>query len=480
MFGCLVLLAAPPSWAAEVVWLGDAEPELMAQVSVNAGATGDPLSVLELRAAATRFDDADAEIYRALDAALSEARTYETKLDGELLIMRDLRRPVEAVSVVRDDADRTRLRAALAYQGFAVNRYFESTLGEDDQAELYRVLVDGAWLERPWVDAVALDPDFAVTAYEIAEAPQRIAYGRVQERVKSALPATLLPADLPAGAELVVGGVVVRVGATGTVKVVPGRQLVHVVVDDMIVARWDLALEPGVEQELRVPLDDATWHAFVGGLGADVEVPEALLPCLEAVGGEVWFAQADSAGARVFRVTADGVDEIEPVVLDRDEVDNGRRPSFAVAAMGGWFTSGDFYTQDPATAPHDQSTVNATAFAVHVGLDVDLGLFRRGAGIDLPFTFGAYHVALYGNEGSPRLRPDPHAAIGITWVQLTGGYLFPHHPGVGGRLTVPLRSVLELRGSAVLGLPGEVAYELVGSYQTHTTLFVSGGLGVRL
>ena len=66
--------------------------------------------------------------------------------------MRDLQGPIDAISLVRGDEDRDALFAALAYQGFAVNRYFDTALADDPTAEPYRASWDGWVVERPWLD----------------------------------------------------------------------------------------------------------------------------------------------------------------------------------------------------------------------------------------------------------------------------------------------------------------------------------------
>ena len=168
-----VLLFPVTAVAGEVVWFGEPEPADRLTVSAEALPSGPELDLTDLATASSRFGQTDRRALDDLEAALEEVRPYEARLDGELVIMRDLARPIEAVTVLRTEGDRDVLFKALAYQGFAVDRYFLQTLADDPEGEPFRVTVDGQVLERPWVDANALDPERSITAYDIAEAPQR-------------------------------------------------------------------------------------------------------------------------------------------------------------------------------------------------------------------------------------------------------------------------------------------------------------------
>jgi hypothetical protein len=82
----------------------------------------------------------------------------------------------------------------------------------------------------------------------------------------------------------------------------------------------------------------------------------------------------------------------------------------------------------------------------------DAGLFRFVAGADAYIPFGRYHVA-YSGDARIRQRIAVYGGAGVRWLQVTGGYLFPYHPSVGARLTIPLDGGYELGGGAIYGLP---------------------------
>ncbi len=450
----LIVLSWSTAGAADVVWLGSPSDDERRRVAEIAGATGPALSPLDLRAAATRWTDDDDRALEDLDAALEASRAYETQLDGELLILRDLEGPVTGVGALRNQGDRGRLFAALTYQGFAVARYWGETLAEDTEAEPWRAEFKGRVVERPWLDAVAIEPDREITPYEIAEAPQRVAYADVMAHVAGALPATLTPVDQAQGASLFVDGRAVAVGPSGNVKVLPGRHLVHAEIDGVIVDRWDVRVASGGDARLEPRVASAVWTSFLDGVAPGAEVPGAVRALVDALGGGVWLAVPADRDPIVLRVAGD---RLEPVELPRESGGgegggDGPGVELSAGALAGWLSSGDFYVQDPTT-PNTRATVNAASLGGWATAEARLSLLRVGAGIDVIVPLGEHHLALTGDEGRLRVRPIPHVAVGLPWVQATAGYLFPYHPAVGGRARAPLPGPLELRALGWLGLP---------------------------
>lgn len=459
------LLGSGEAQAAEVVWLGSSpSTEDLAAVALASGVEGQPRTPVALRAAATDKTDDDVARWTALDAALRDVRAFETRLDGELVIMEELGLALDGLTLLPNQDARDRLFAALAYEGFAVDRFFMDGLGEDERGEGYRVvLTDGTVVPRPWMDAVGLDPERQVTPYEIAEAAQRARFGEVREALSTELPARILiEGSLPAGSELVVDGVVVDPGTTGRVRVRPGRHFAHVVLDGHVLARTQQRLGPNDTLAVAVALDDATFQGWLDGVrdGSVADVPEAIRPSIEAW-GEVVLAWSGGKGPEAARVTPSGVERLD--VAKAARVASGASSSFsdkgpvrqvqvAAAVGGGWFSSGDFYLQDPANVERSKASVNAGALDVAIDVSAQIGLFRASVIGDLGVPFGADHIALTGS-GSMRVRPDVSLGLGVTWVQVTGGFLFPYHPSVGARATIPVFKGLEIVGAFRAGLP---------------------------
>ena len=451
----MILLLALSAEAAEVVWL-DATPHAdLPRLAEQVGATRPPLDPLSLRAAATDPGPADAAAWEALRAALRDVRTWETRLDGELIIMRDLARPIAGVTLLRSEAERGELFTALAYQGFAVDRFFVDTLATDTRAAPYRFTSpDGPVWPAPWVDAVALEPERQPSPYEIAEAPQRARYADDREAVRSLLPALLVvDAPLPAGAALWIDGRPTALDASGQVRLAPGRHLIHVALGEHVLSRADLRAAPAAAITLPAPLSDAAWTAWLDAVrsGEEGAPPAELGPQLTALGGEVVLAWQDDRGRlRAARVTPSGVTEEQ---LARPEPEGrGVAVQAAVAVGGGWMSSGDFYLQDPVDVPHNKAAVNAGALDVVVEVAAQQGLFRGSLILDTAVPLGQDHVALVGDRPM-RARPDLSAAVGLPWVQVTGGFLFPYHPSVGLRATAPLGAGVELVATGRAGLP---------------------------
>jgi hypothetical protein len=468
--------------AAEVVWTAPPDDAWRARVAEMAGATGPALSPADLRTLGTRWSADDDRALAAVDEVLREVRPYERRLDGELLILRDLAGPIAAVGALRDDADRARLFAALAYQGFAVNRYYGETLGSDEQAAPWRQAFDGQVLELPWVDAAALEPGKEISPYEIAEAPQRVAYERVRQQVGAALPASLVPKNLPPGAALVVDGRESAPGPAGNVKVPPGRHLAHAEVGGQIVARWDVRLAPGESADLVAPAADPAWQAMLADLRPGAALPAELAAVVD---GELWIATPAADRGDPPTVVAIRNGAVAPVPLDRAPAPQNRAPdhgkrrgSLALAATGGWFYSGDFYTQNAVEAPHERSTVNAATAGLAAELDLDVGPVRLGVGADAVYTPGPYHVARFG-DATTRIRPYPHVAAGLRAVQATAGWVFPQHPAVGLQGAIPLIGPLELVASAAFGLPRSGERSDGSRWDTERLAWAMGGVGAR-
>lgn len=448
----LLTLLLAPAEAAEVVWLAPADAAVADRVGAAAGAKRGALDPLSLRAAASDWGPADDDASRRLEQALRDVRAFETRLDGELVIMADLAGPISSVRLLRGDADRSALFSALAYQGFAVDRFFEGNLARDERAAPYRTDLDGVVVETPWMDAVAIDPERQVTPYDIAEAPQRIAYGEVQAVVSKALPARVAPKDLPAGARLVVDGRPVEAAANGAISLVPGRHLAHVEKDGHVLAQWDVRLAPGERRDLEVALTDAEMEAWVAtfSTGMPGPVPADLQPSVDALGGEVWVA-LPRAGKEplVWKVGKSGATPVS-MAPEREPRDEGGW-TVAVSAGGGWLSSGDFYLQDPAVVPQTVGSVNAGSVAVGASFGRDLGPLRASVGADVLTTLGEHHVARYGADDT-RFRPYPYVGFGHRYAVVTAGWAFPHHPTFGLRASVPLVGSAELQGGGWYGL----------------------------
>jgi hypothetical protein len=479
-----IAVLADPAAAAEVVWLSPPTAEQQAQVAALAHARGPALTPLELRAAATRWTQADEVALQVLDNALERVRVYEEQLDGELVIVGELEGPIDAVTALRGDSDRARLFAALTYQGFAVDRYWGASFAQASEAAPYRVSVGALQVERPWLDAIALEPQREATPYQIAEAPQRVAYNTLRAQLAAVPGAELVPLDLPPQGKLVVDGRPSAPGPGGTLGVSPGRHFVHIELEGQIIGRVVVRVQPGDQIPLSPHVPETEWNTFLTRLdGSDSgPLPARIAELVDALGGEVWVARPGEPPS-VVALAPEGLRAVPleatpaPEPPDEPEPRAPWKPGLTVGGLGGWLSSGDFYTQDPLRAPHTAGTVNAAALGGWLGADVTRGLARIGLGLDLLVTVGAYHVALTGQD-STRARPVPHLSAGLRWVQLTAGFMFPYHPAVGGRLELSL-GPLETHVSSWLGLPLPRTRADGSRWEPLPVYVVAAGAGVR-
>lgn len=458
MLAIYALMALPQTAeAAEVVWLHEGDAGVTEWLAGQALAKRGPLTPLQFRGAATDWSPADDQQWRDLEDTLRDVRQYETKLDGELIIMDQLTKPIASISVIRNEGDRAALFSALAYQGFAVDRFFDATLPTDARAEKYRTTFNGVQIALPWADAVALDPMRDVTPYDIAEAPQRIHYSAIQSAVKNAVPALLAPDSLPENSQLFADGREVAPGPSGTISVVPGRHHIHLLKDGVILARWDIRVESAARVELKLPFADAMFDEFLTSvrMGTTSAPPPELIASIQALGGEVWLAEPVD-GPRGPWFTAWRVTEttVEPIVIEQPNDDKLRTGLSVTGGVGGgWLASGDFYNQNPENVPNTKSTVNAGTLTANLAVDVDFTRWLRiGVGVDTPLTLGENHVAEYAAQAT-RVRPYVYGAAGWRYAQLTGGYTFPMHPTIGLRGSLPLWKGLETAAHFTVGLP---------------------------
>ncbi|MCB9763320.1 MAG: hypothetical protein H6739_26375 [Alphaproteobacteria bacterium] len=463
----LMLLA--PAWAGGSLLRLDVE----ADPTLRPDLRDTPLE----RAFPTRdFSMADTQALARLDAELEAVRPLADEFDGELQIMSRLDAVISDISVVRDEADRDLLRRALLFQGFAVQRYFQDQLADDPAAAPYRVEMNGQVLVKPWVDAVALDPDHTLDADEIPGQDELRAFDEARAQVRLAPKATIHAADLPPGAALVVDGRAPDPGPR--VYVPPGQHRIAVVQDGVILARQAARLSSGAELEVEVPAMAADLMGMTALLATqppNAVLPEGVPDRLAALEQPVVLAVQGKKDVLLYEVSGSDV-----MLLGAPAGDGPDEPWLNLHARvgGGWVYDGNWFLAQPGAAPYERSTVNAGAPVLGVALSARRGMLAGAAGVDLLLPLGAWHAVPSG-DGEVRLRTHPYVAVGVPWVQATGGFLFPWHPTVGLRATVPVGRIIEISGAALYGVPVALDRGEEPAFEADRTLAAWLSVGTR-
>jgi len=474
----LLTLLMTAGWARDVVWLAPPQEGDVARVAERPEVERPDRSIVALRASRTARGEADARAWRALAEALAAARRYETQLDGERLILELLVEPLRDVTIVPDEAARDQLFEVYAYQGFAVNRLFGARLAEAEDAAPWRIERGGQVVERPWALAWALDPERDITPYEVAEAPQRVAYSQRKPFFASTLDGIVaLPELGPADVVFVDGRRVERTSG-GQLTLPPGRHWIHVERQGLVIERFVPEVEPGRRVELASAVAPGRIAAWAAGVGDGAPVPDDIRPFVDAM-GEVWLARPTAASLVLYEVTDGVLRGVEvpraAVAIDEPGADDWR---VSVGVLGGWLASDDFYLQDPIGLEPAFGTVNAITLGGYAQGGVKAGPVWLGAGLDVLVPVGEAKVARSGDQGV-RPRAVPHVAVGTSWLQATAGVLFPYHAAVGGRLQGPVGERLEARVSGWVGIaPSRERVDDV--WQGEPVFTLTAGLGYRL
>lgn len=434
-------VSATPAEAAEglVVWMEPTVPsEKATSKAANMAGELDHVAHADLAFPPQPVSDADAQRYSALRDAVASSRSKWEEFEVEYGIATDLEAALDAIDITRDVRDVDALIEARALQGAAVHRAFDpQDFQEGERARVFRFTPPGtAHLNRPWVVAVALDPDHKL-GQDVAESATFPDLQKLQEELRGLADATLDASALPPGTELVVDAV--PTDGSAAIALRPGEHYVHVVRNGVVAGRSVLEVLPGdtVTLPMLVSPDELQAARTQVIAGATTGFPEDVKTALDAIagrhGGPVFIGAVDD-GKVVLLPYARGAQLLKQRIV-------------TVVATG------DIGAQVLVSPLFDESGGELiTAPGAGGSLGVEIGIFNAVllGGCDLAFTPG--HTITYGNKDltdnvATSAMPQPWGGFGLYALRpigdaptllLAGTYGFnaPAHMAIGARATL--------------------------------------------
>lgn len=480
----LILLLTGPAFAARVYWTTPpTAADLAATERALPGASA--ATFAELGGLAP-LAEVEGGALGALRSELDATRPLVDQFDGELEIMARLAKATADVGLLRTEADRKLLFDALAFEGYAVHRYFQDRLGTEAAAAAFRVGTGSAAQVRPWLDAAALLDAPPLSPELVPDQAERLAYDDVQAYTRVMPSVTFTVGALAAGAEVYVDGT--RVETAGArVLAVPGRHYVHVQVGDTVLFHAARPFDAGTTFAVQAPYgptEQAELTELVGRGTDGWPVPGAVRAVALAVGEPVYVGVSAGGSKDPFLVRLDSPTATRVAIPKGERARSSAAPADAgvfgrVAAGAGWASTGDWFLQNVADgAPHDASTVNGAAPAVSGLVGYRRGLFVVGAGLDALLTTGAFH-SLPSGDGDLRVWTYPHLAVGIPWVQATVGFQAPWYVGLGGQAEVPVWGPLAVFAKGTVGVPVPISRTEGPTFEPLPAYDAWGGVAVR-
>lgn len=422
-----------------VIWLEPTAPgeKEVAKVEKKAG-TATHLTHVDLAFPPEPVIDADTAKYKTLRDAVALARSKWDDFEVEFQIATDLETALAAIDVIRDERDADMIVEARALQGAAVFRGFDPTdFQEGVRAEPFRVqFVGSSFLNRPWLEALAIDPDHKL-GQDVADSATFPDLQKMQDEVALLSDGAVDLAGLPTGASLVIDGVPFT--GSGTVPLRPGGHYLHVLRNGVVSGRTEITIAPGTTTPIPLLVDaaelDAARTQVIAGntTGFPDDVKKAIDQIAANYPGPIFVAAND-----------DGKIDILPYA--RGAALLKQRPVTVVVAA-------DVGPELVVSKLFDDSDGKATtAPAVSAGLSLEVGIYNGVilGGLDGAFTPGQTVTFANGAESkniSTSALPQPWGGVGLyvlrpvgqtPYILLAGTYswLGPAHMAPGGRVTI--------------------------------------------
>lgn len=406
-----------------------------------------------------RYTAVDAHATRQLGEVLLAVRPLMHKFDGEIEIMSRLDAAADDVRVVRDLQERRLMYQTLAFEGFAVQRYFQEGLGTEPAAEPYRVLVGDHVEVKAWVDAIALDPYHEPIQTDVSEEPELSEFQATRDRLLFSAPALVFVDAVPPGASVVLDGQVQISDPAAGYRVYPGRHRLIVLSAATIVQRDDFTIGPGELRHVTVPpskkeLDDLL--AALREAPDRVTLTDPLFRAMAALEDPVRVSASGPDGLPLaFDLEGDELIRIDPegdakrqvdallrlrlgagVVHDRSYESGSAPDAFGTRMGAGPVVGAEASWAFPWPVVHSDSMGISELPPARPPLVLAMG-------VDVFAPGGEFHDVPLGDR-TVRLRYAPYVAFGIPQVQLALGAVFPWYASVGVRGSLPLRGASSL------------------------------------
>ncbi len=400
-----------------------------------------------------RYTAVDAHATRQLGEELLAVRPLMHKFDGEIEIMSRLDAAADEVRVVRDLQERRLLYQTLAFEGFAVQRYFQEGLGTEPAAEAYRVLVGDQVEVKAWVDAIALDPYHEPIQTDVSEEPELSEFQATRDRLLFSAPALVFVDAVPPGASVVLDGQMQISDPAAGYRVYPGRHRLIVLSAATVVQRDDFTIGPGELRHVTVPPSKKELDDLIAALREApdrVTLTEPLFRAISALEDPVRVSAAGPDGLpRTYAVESDELIRIDPAGDDSRQVDALLRlrlgagvvhdPAYQTGAapdtFGTRMGAGPLLGVEASwSLAWPVAHVDSMGIA---GLPPSRPPLVLALGVDVLAPGGEFHDVPLGDR-RVRLRYEPYVAFGIPQVQLALGAVFPWYASVGLRGSLPL------------------------------------------
>jgi hypothetical protein len=425
-----------PAWAGVVVWMEPMVPDSKTTEKADNKTGGTAhMGGEHLAFPPQPSTPADNATYDALRKSLTDGKKRWDEFEVEYELAVQIQSMLDGVGVVRDDRDLGEIVAARLFQGAAVAVAFEpDEFKNGDRAAPFRVDGIGDATNRPWLEAMAIDPGRAYSRSDVVDGASFPLLQKAAE-VVSVLPAGKLTVPkLPAGAKLFVDGR--ETNASGAVEVRPGTHYAHLVWNGEISGRTKIDVASGGSAALSVLVDakelsEAKAQVIKGSTaGFPVDVQKALDELAPEDGGAIFVAAIDDGKVVVLPYARNAalLKQRPVTVVGAGEIGGG-------ATMSGIFAGSDGKL---VTAP-----------TLSGGLSLELGIYNGLilGGLDASIT--PMNTIAYGPADGSEVQENTYTSV-----------LFQPWGGLGAYILRPTGKTptLLIAGQAGWDQPAYVSY----------------------